>query len=70
MLPGVIGVGGVFCINTKNHGAAMENLRGLCLPCHSRKTVREDGALRPRAHYTLPPDATAAMRGERAGGEG
>ncbi len=26
------------------------NLRGLCAPCHSRKTVAEDGALRPRPH--------------------
>lgn len=26
------------------------NLVGLCCSCHSRKSVREDGALRPKSH--------------------
>ncbi len=30
-----------------------DNLVGLCHSCHSIKTVREDGALRPRLHVFL-----------------
>ena len=34
----------------KGGDESRENLVGLCHSCHSRKTVREDGALRPRMH--------------------
>jgi len=33
---------------TKGGDDSRENLVGLCHSCHSRKTYREDGALRPR----------------------